>query len=111
MNLKQVRTYALSLPETTEEPHFDYTSFRVRGRIFATAPPGGTHLHVFVDEEQRAPLIATEPEVYAALPWGAKVVGVRIALAAASSVAVKRLLLQGWKRKAPKRLAAAFGTA
>jgi hypothetical protein len=34
MTLSQVRRFALSLPETTEEPHFDRTSFRVRGKIF-----------------------------------------------------------------------------
>jgi hypothetical protein len=27
---------ALSFPETTEEPHFEKTSFRVRKKIFAT---------------------------------------------------------------------------
>lgn len=31
-----LRQIALSFPETTEEPHFDKTSFRVRGKIFAT---------------------------------------------------------------------------
>ncbi|TNE74537.1 MmcQ/YjbR family DNA-binding protein [bacterium] len=31
-----LQTLALSLPESTEEPHFDKTSFRVRKKIFAT---------------------------------------------------------------------------
>ncbi|HSF53113.1 MAG TPA: MmcQ/YjbR family DNA-binding protein [Algoriphagus sp.] len=30
------RSFSLSLPETTEEPHFEKTSFRVRKKIFAT---------------------------------------------------------------------------
>lgn len=30
------RSFALSLPETTEEPHFEITSFRVKKKIFAT---------------------------------------------------------------------------
>lgn len=47
-----VRRFALSLPETTEEPHFDMASFRVRGRIFATVPADGTRLHVFVDADE-----------------------------------------------------------
>ena len=110
MKLQQARRYALSLPETTEEPHFEYTSFRVRGKIFATAPPSGTHLHVFVEEEQRAPLVAAEPEVFEALHWGSKVVGVRVAIANASAGTVNRLLRQSWLRKAPKRLAASLGS-
>jgi hypothetical protein len=106
VKLQQARQFALALPEAIEEPHFEYTSFRVRGKIFATAPPGGTYLHVFVEEEQRAPLIAAEPEVFQALHWGSRVVGVRITLADAQAGVVHRLLRQGWLRKAPKRLAA-----
>ncbi len=34
--LDQLRKLALSFPETTEEPHFDRSSFRVRKKIFAT---------------------------------------------------------------------------
>jgi hypothetical protein len=106
VNLEQVRKYALSLPEASEQPHFDATSFRVQGKIFATAPAGGSELNVFVDETERLPLIATEPGTYAPLHWGAKVVGVKVTLATAQSGTVRRLLFEGWKRKAPKRLAA-----
>ena len=31
-----LRAFALSLPEATEEPHFEKTSFRVKKKIFAT---------------------------------------------------------------------------
>ncbi len=110
MKLSQARKYALSLPETNEEPHFDYSSFRVRGKIFATVPPSGDYLHIFVDDDQRAPLIAAEPDKYAPLHWGAKVVGLRVVLATANAATVNRLLLQSWLRKAPKRLAATQGS-
>jgi hypothetical protein len=104
MKLLQARKYALSLPETTEEPHFAYTSFRVRGKIFATAPPGGDVMHIFVDEPDRAPLIALYPGIYQPLHWGAKVVGVRVTLAPAKTETVNRLLRLSWMRKAPKSL-------
>ena len=106
MKLSQARKYALSLPETNEEPHFDYASFRVRGKIFATVPPSGDFLHIFVGEEQRVTLIAAQPDIYEALHWGAKVVGVRVTLASANASTVHRLLLQSWLRKAPKKIAA-----
>jgi predicted DNA-binding protein (MmcQ/YjbR family) len=70
MQLNQARTYALSLPGATEEPHFHFTSFRVRGKTFATSTPGEINLHIFVDEDLRAPLIAAQPESYEALRWG-----------------------------------------
>ncbi|MEI6737895.1 MAG: MmcQ/YjbR family DNA-binding protein [Pseudomonadota bacterium] len=108
MMLEQARKYALALPGATEAPHFEYTSFRVRGKIFATARPDGSSMHIFVDEELRAPLIATEPEIYEALHWGSKVVGVKVALLHAKAGTVNRLLLESWKRKASKHLAAVF---
>ena len=39
IDLEMLRRIALSLPEATEEPHFEKTSFRVSKKIFATAVP------------------------------------------------------------------------
>ncbi|MBK9736325.1 MAG: MmcQ/YjbR family DNA-binding protein [Saprospiraceae bacterium] len=36
VSIDTFRTLALSFPETTEEPHFEKTSFRVKKKIFAT---------------------------------------------------------------------------
>lgn len=36
MTLADFRRMALALPETAEMPHFDLTSYRVKGKIFAT---------------------------------------------------------------------------
>lgn len=36
VSLDTLRKLALSFPETTEEPHFEKTSFRVKKKIFAT---------------------------------------------------------------------------
>ena len=108
MTLDQVRRYALALPEAHEAPHFDYTSFRIGNKIFATAPPGGAVLHVFVGEELRAATQALHPEHFAALPWGMKIVGLRVSLAGAPRATVERLLREAWKAKAPKRLHAAL---
>jgi hypothetical protein len=104
MNLAQARTYALSLPRVTEAPHHKYSSFRVAGRIFATVPPDGGHLHVFVDEVEREYALALAPTAYARLAWGEAVVGLRIVLAEAKAPAVTRLLHCAWLRKAPRKL-------
>ena len=34
--INTLREFALSFPETTEDPHFEKTSFRVKKKIFAT---------------------------------------------------------------------------
>lgn len=39
IDIEPLRRIALSLPEATEEPHFEKTSFRVNKKIFATAVP------------------------------------------------------------------------
>jgi predicted DNA-binding protein (MmcQ/YjbR family) len=36
VTIEQLRILALSFPETTEEPHFEKTSFRVMKKIFVT---------------------------------------------------------------------------
>jgi len=104
MEIEEVRHYALSLPQATEEPHFAANSFRIRGKIFATVPPEGGLLHVFVDEQQREQAITTYPEFCEKLWWGKKVAGVRVLLPQADPAEVKDLLLVAWKRKAPKKL-------
>ncbi len=106
VKLKDARRIAMSLPEVTEEPHFEYTSFRVRGKIFATAPPGGELLHIFVADEDREPALFMEPGVIGKLWWGGKVRGLRVALHRAKMPMVAGLLKKAWLRKAPKALAA-----
>ncbi len=104
MTLAQVRKYALSLPGTTEEPHFDRTSFREGGKIFATARATETHVHVFVPDEHREPALAMHPDCMAKLFWGKKVVGIRIALPAAPAGIVKDLIRCAWECRVPKSL-------
>jgi hypothetical protein len=107
LNIDQARRFALSLPSTTEAPHHKYSSFRVGGKIFATVPPDGEHLHVFVDEVDREHSLAMSSRAYQKLFWGDAAVGLRVLLSEAKPAAVQRLLHCAWSRKASKRLAAA----
>jgi hypothetical protein len=104
MNIAEVRRLALALPATTEEPHFNFTSFRVNGKIFATAPPGAEFLHVSVGEEARDTMLRLAPQVYEKLWWGKKVVGLRVLLEKADTADVSSLLELAWKLKAPAKL-------
>jgi hypothetical protein len=104
-DLDAARAFALSLPGASEEPHFEMTSFRVRGKIFATVPPGGEYLHVFVDEGEIRAAVAENPAAFEPLLWGKRVRGVRVRIAAAPDERVAELLEESWRRKAPARLA------
>lgn len=104
MDFADVRRLALSLPEVAEEPHFQSSSFRVRGKIFATIPPGDRFLHLFLDEEDRELAVAVEPRAYEKLWWGKKVVGVKVSVGVADAERLAALLRTAWQRKAPTRL-------
>jgi hypothetical protein len=102
MKLEEARRFALSLPAATEEPHFEKSSFRVRGKIFATVPLGGEHLHVFVDADETRASVAEAPSAFEELWWGKRLSGVRVNLRAADPQRVRELLEESWRRKAPK---------
>jgi hypothetical protein len=103
MDFKALRTLALALPEVTEEPHFEYASFRVGGKIIVTVPPDEKHAHIFVGEQDRELALAMYPEFVEKLMWGKRVAGVRVALAKAKPRVVSSLIRKAWEHKAPKR--------
>jgi hypothetical protein len=90
--LARLRRHALSLEAVTEAPHHDFSSFRVRGKIFVTVPPDGEHVNVFVPDETRERALALHPDCMAKLWWGSKVLGLRVRLARAPWAAVKQLV-------------------
>ena len=103
MKMTTVRRYALSLDAVTEEPHFAYASFRIRGRMIVTVPPGDAVIHVFVPEEDRERALAMYPAWAQKLLWGGKAVGLRVTLAAAPAPAVKALIAKAYEARARKR--------
>lgn len=110
MELDAARRFALSLPETTEEPHFDMSSFRVKGKIFATVPQGGATLHVFVDPDEGRALLAEEAPAFEQIAWGKQLRTdwIRVHLRLADVAQVRELLEDAWRMKAPKRVLAAY---
>ena len=105
MKLAEVRRFALGLPEVTEEPHHDFSSFRVRGKIFVTVPPAEDRIHVFVSEPEREQAVSMYPGWAEKLLWGGKVVGIRVNHGSAAPAAVRRLVQAAWLFKAPPALA------
>src|SRR5208283_1030520 len=85
---------------------FDMSSFRVKGKIFATVPPGEEFLHVFVDEAEAETYVAEDPAAFAPLLWGRRARGLRVNLAAADDARLEELIEESWRRKAPKRIRA-----
>jgi hypothetical protein len=110
VRLDTARKFALSLPEATEEPHFDMSSFRVKGKIFCTVPTDGKRLHVYADADEARALVAEHPKAFEHITWGKRErpEWLRVYLAHAPTAIVKELLEDAWRAKAPKRVLAAY---
>lgn len=106
----KVRQLALALPEATEQDHHGNPSFRVRGKIFATLPDQ-THLHVMVGEHEIRAAVAADPAACAEKWWGKRLAALRVNLSVAESAAVRELLAEAWRSKAPPALVRAHDDA
>ena len=91
----------------TEESHHDSSSFRVRGKIFATVPDD-THLRMMVDEMEIRAAVAENPDAFQEFYWGKRLACVVVDLERAKLALVKDLLTETWNRKAPATLVKQF---
>lgn len=103
--MTDIRQVALSLPEAVEQPHFEKTSFRVRGKIFATLTPDGEQLMVRLPVEIKEMLRQSDPDAILPLPgaWdrgGSTLIAIR-SMEAAKLADLIRL---AWRQVAPKTL-------
>ena len=81
--------------------------------IFATVPPGGRHLRIFVEPAEVEALLAEDASTYEPVIWGKRAVpgAVCVNLGAAAPAQVRELLEEAWRMRAPKRAIAALDTA
>lgn len=104
-----VRSAALSLPDTTEKLAWGQPTFRVAGKIFASLGDDETAMGVKCPREDRAELIAAEPEKFFIreghddhYAW------MRVRLSALEGEdELTAILADSWRQVAPRRLAAA----
>ncbi|MFJ7269966.1 MmcQ/YjbR family DNA-binding protein [Streptomyces sp. NPDC099050] len=116
--VEDVREIALSLPDSSEKLAWGMPTFRVggadgksgkSGKIFAALGDDDTSIGVKCPREDRAELIAAEPEKFFVRPghddnydW------LRVRLAEVEDTAeLRSILTDSWRQAAPKRLAAA----
>ncbi len=71
ISIETLRELALCLPESTEEPHFEKTSFRIKKKIFATLDLK-KHLLCVKFTEMEQSVFAYDPEIIYPVPnaWG-----------------------------------------
>jgi hypothetical protein len=103
MTLDEAREVALGLAETTAQDHHGMESWRVRGRIFATVPDTD-HVRAMVDQDDIRAVVAQYPDACEEFWWGSRLACVVVDLGSAPGHLVKELLLDAWRRKAPRRI-------
>ena len=105
MTEDDIRTLALSLPLAEEQPHFDRASFRVKGKIFATLPPGGERVVLKLLPEIKESLRQSDPDAVIPLPGAWDRGGwTELAIGSIESEKLADLIRLAWRQVAPKKL-------
>ncbi len=107
--LDDVRRIATSLPRTTEHLIRDHVKFRVGRLVYASVSPDEERLGFGFPKEERAALVASEPEKFMMpLRSDERYHWVRARLAALGEDELRELLVDAWCMVVPKTVATAY---
>ena len=100
-----IRALALALPAAEEAPHFDATSFRVKGKIFATMGEDAGRMTLKFDPEDQHNLVASHPDTIAPVDgyWG-RSGWTTVIFGTLEPEFVTALMRMAWARVVPKKL-------
>lgn len=104
ITVDQVRSYALSLPESKEIEHWGKPSFRINNKIFAVVQEDGINLTVKTVGEDRMIFTTMNPEIYKVPESFSNLNYVLVNMTLVEPQELKGLLLKAWSSIAPKRL-------
>ncbi|MFI2283490.1 MmcQ/YjbR family DNA-binding protein [Nocardia beijingensis] len=100
-----VRTFALSLPETSEQFAWGMPTFRVAGKLFLTLPEAETSMAVRCPILDRDELVVAEPDKFWIAAHEAGNAWVRARLAALDDrEELEAIVRDSWRQAAPRQL-------
>jgi hypothetical protein len=104
---EDVRRISLELPEAEEILTWETdVTFRVRGKIFAIGGEGATGVSIKASPDRQAELIDMDPGTFASSAYVGRFGWVTVDLERVQPELLETLLIEAWRRTAPKRLAA-----
>jgi hypothetical protein len=107
VTVHDVRGWALALPRTQEHLIRDYIKFRVGRIVYATVSPDETILGFGFPREERAALIAAEPDRFLLeRPGDERYNWIDARMAALIPDEARELITDAWRVVVPKRVAA-----
>lgn len=104
----QLRAIALSLPEAEERATWGEATFRVHHKIFVILAEGDRRASIKASPAEQEALVRTDPDTFAVAPYTGRYGWVAVRLDSADPGQVRELLIDAWRRTAPKRLVAAY---
>jgi hypothetical protein len=105
---EELRQVALSLPEAEERETWGEATFRVRDKIFVTLSANGQVAGVKASLEDQEELIASDPQTFAVAHYTGRFGWVSVQLSTVDPGEMRELIIEAWRRTAPKRLVAAY---
>jgi hypothetical protein len=105
---QDVRAMALSLPRTEEHLIRDHIKFRVGKIVYVAISPDETNMGFGFPKEERAAMIAAEPErFFLDRPSDARFNWIETYLALIDQAEMREFVTDAWRMVVPKRVAAA----
>lgn len=109
----QVRDWVLALPGGTEVyvENWGHNTLRYADKMFASGGGEGGTITVKASPEDQAELIAAAPQVYSVAPYVGRYGWVRVVLAAADPDELRQVVIEAWRRTAPRKVVKAYDSA
>ena len=102
-----VKKLGKKLPEVEESTWFNTPSLKVRKRSFVRLKEKDV-LVVMVDQDEKEMLLRAEPDVFFTTPHYDGYPAMLVRLSAIDSDELREVLIESWRRVAPKRLLKEF---
>ena len=106
----QLRELALGLPGAEERETWGHPTFRVRDKIFASLwdSEAGTVATVKASPEDQAELVAADPATFGVASHVGRYGWTTVQLDRVDPDEMRELVVEAWRRTAPRRAVAAF---
>lgn len=107
----ELRGLALSLPGVEERETWGEATFRVRERIFVMLAPDERSAGLRTSKQEQEALVGSQPETFAVSAYTGRFGWVTVRLDMVEAEEIRELVIDCWRRTAPKRVVAAWDAA
>lgn len=111
VRIPTLRAWLSALPEFEERETWGHPTFRVRDRMFGTLDEESRSATFKAAKEEQSALLAQDPRTFSVPAYVGKHGWVRIDLRRVDPAQCHEIVVEAWRRTAPKRVVAAWEAA